>query len=99
MTDTCTLIIFGATGNLAQIKLLPSLFHLERAGLLTPAMRIVCSGRKDFTSDSWRQYVRKVLAEHARDPLTAAHCDDFCDRMHYLRGDLGDDDTLSLIHI
>ena len=93
MTDACTLIIFGATGNLAQIKLLPSLFHLERAGLLTPAMRIVCSGRKDFTSDTWRQYVREVLAEHARDPLTAAHCDDFCDRMHYLRGDLGDDAT------
>ena len=27
MTEACTLIIFGATGNLAQVKLLPALYH------------------------------------------------------------------------
>ena len=37
MTEACSLIIFGATGNLAQLKLLPALFHLEVAGLLPGA--------------------------------------------------------------
>ena len=34
MTDACTCVIFGATGNLASIKLLPALYHLDRAGQL-----------------------------------------------------------------
>ena len=41
MTEACTLIIFGATGNLAQVKLLPALYHLEAAGLLSSGIRIV----------------------------------------------------------
>ena len=32
--DPCVLIIFGANGNLARKKLIPSLFRLEVAGRL-----------------------------------------------------------------
>ncbi len=93
MTEACTLVIFGATGNLAQVKLLPALYHLEAAGLLTPAIRIVCSGRTPYDQEGWLSHVREVLAEHARDPLASEQCDSFCERMHYLQGDLADDDT------
>jgi glucose-6-phosphate 1-dehydrogenase len=93
MTEPCTLIIFGATGNLAQLKLLPSLYHLESSGLLPPTLRIVCSGRSDYTQDSWRHQVREILDEHARDPIVAPNCDRFCDRMHYFQGDLGKGET------
>ena len=55
MTEACTLIIFGATGNLAQVKLLPALYHLEAAAGLLSSDRIVCPGaqnsaRKDGSS-------------------------------------------------
>ncbi|MCB1792538.1 MAG: glucose-6-phosphate dehydrogenase [Gammaproteobacteria bacterium] len=93
MTEACTLIIFGATGNLAQLKLLPALYHLEVSGLLTPDMRIVCSGRTDYTQESWAFHVREILDEHARDPLTAPNCDSFVGRMHYFQGDLKDAQT------
>src|SRR4051812_21282454 len=36
-----TLVIFGATGNLTSIKLIPALLRLESAKLLDSAMRIV----------------------------------------------------------
>jgi glucose-6-phosphate 1-dehydrogenase len=88
MTEACTLIIFGATGNLAQLKLLPALYHLESSGLLPADLKIVCTGRSDYSQESWIDYVRRTLAEHARDPMSAPHCDNFCDRMHYFRGDL-----------
>ena len=40
-----TLLLFGATGDLAQRMLLPSLFGLDVDGLLPPDLRIVGSAR------------------------------------------------------
>jgi glucose-6-phosphate 1-dehydrogenase len=31
ITEPCSLVIFGSTGNLARNKLLPALYHLELA--------------------------------------------------------------------
>ena len=93
MTESCTLVIFGATGNLAQLKLLPSLYHLEAADLLTQELRIVCSGRSDYDPGTWRHQVREILARHARDPVSKEYSDRFCQRLHYLRGDLADAET------
>lgn len=93
MTEACTLVIFGATGNLAQIKLLPALYHLEAAGLLPPALKIVCSGRSDYDQAGWQARVREILDAHARDPLAPPVCDTFCERLYYLRGDLAEAQT------
>jgi glucose-6-phosphate 1-dehydrogenase len=87
MAEPCSLVIFGATGNLAQFKLLPALYHLEAAGMLPPETRIVCSGRTQYGQDDWLQNVRATLDERARDPATSPILDRFCGRMHYLRGD------------
>jgi len=93
MSEACSLIIFGATGNLAQLKLLPALYQLETAGQLHPKMRIICSGRTEYRQEDWLEHVRKVLAEHARDPLRAPNCDTFCRRMLYFQGDPADAET------
>lgn len=37
MTEPCSLVVFGSTGNLARNKLLPALFHLELAEQLAPS--------------------------------------------------------------
>ena len=93
MNEACSLIIFGATGNLAQLKLLPALYHLETAGLLPDGLRIICSGRTDYSQETWESQVREVLSRHAREPLEASDCETFCRRMHYFRGDLAKPDT------
>lgn len=93
MIEASTLIIFGATGNLAQLKLLPALYHLETAGLLTPALRIVCSGRSEYTQEAWREHVLEILEQHAHDPIVAETCATFCGRMHYFRGDIAEAPT------
>ena len=41
--ESCTLMIFGAGGNLARIKLIPALFRLETAGRLPEKMVILAS--------------------------------------------------------
>ena len=40
-------VLFGATGDLATRKLLPSLAQREAEGVLPPRGRIICLGRRD----------------------------------------------------
>jgi len=49
------LVIFGATGDLAQRMLFPSLYGLEADGLCTPAMRILGTGRTDIDAAGFRE--------------------------------------------
>ena len=56
--DACTYVIFGATGNLSQLKLLPALYHLDVAGRLLENTRIVGFGRRDWS--------RRRLAQDSR---------------------------------
>ncbi len=39
--QACDLVIFGAKGDLARRKLLPSLYQLEKAGQIHPDTRII----------------------------------------------------------
>ena len=65
--DDCTFVIFGATGNLSQVKLLPALYHLDVAGRLPPGLKIVGFGRSDWDDETWRGQVREWLAGNATD--------------------------------
>ncbi len=93
MLDPCTFVIFGATGNLSRIKLLPALYHLEQAGKLPEQMGLVCQGRRELDDDSWRDEVRKILAPTARNGLDEEVFSHFCQRICYFRGDLEDQAT------
>ncbi|STD21385.1 glucose-6-phosphate 1-dehydrogenase [Enterobacter asburiae] len=45
--QACDLVIFGAKGDLARRKLLPSLYQLEKAGQIHPDTRILgCRARR-----------------------------------------------------
>ena len=60
-----TLVIFGATGDLARRMLLPSLYFLERDGLLDKRLRIVGAARSEFDRDRFRALVREMVVERA----------------------------------
>ena len=51
----CTIVIFGATGDLSQKKLLPALYHLQAENRLTDDTRIICMGRKESTQEEWQE--------------------------------------------
>jgi glucose-6-phosphate 1-dehydrogenase len=44
--DPCTVVIFGASGDLTKRKLLPALYHLEQAGLLPKDIAVVGVARR-----------------------------------------------------
>lgn len=93
MTPNCSIIIFGATGNLAEVKLIPSLFFLDKSGLLPKRARIVCCGRRDFDQQEWRDNIHRIVHEHSRHSSSDAELAHFCERIDYFSGDLADGNT------
>jgi glucose-6-phosphate 1-dehydrogenase len=58
LPDPFTIVIFGATGDLAARKLLPALYGLNGRRLLPGQFIIVGLGRRDKSDDQFRQEVR-----------------------------------------
>ncbi len=56
-----TLILFGATGDLARRMLLPSLFNLDRDGLLADQVRIIGTARSEHSHDEFRAIARDAV--------------------------------------
>ncbi len=98
MAESSTLIIFGATGNLARVKLLPALYHLEFSGLLDDDLRIVCCGRRDYNRQSWLQQVGEIIdSAHKQGALDTLVLEKFCARMVYFRADLTESPSFKLL--
>ncbi|OBX18898.1 glucose-6-phosphate dehydrogenase [Erythrobacter sp. QSSC1-22B] len=62
------LLLFGATGDLAQRMLLPSLCALHSDGLLAPDLKIVGTARTEMSDDEYREFARKALEQYLPAP-------------------------------
>ena len=97
MTDSCTLVIFGSTGNLAAYKLLPALYHIEAAGRLHPDSRILGFGRRAWSDEEWRSEVRTSLDRRLSGGADPAVLDRLLARCHFVAGDLDDADGFAAL--
>ncbi len=59
--DPCTLVLFGASGNLARVKLYPGLFRLDSIGRLPAELKILAVGRQEVTIEAWRADIKSML--------------------------------------
>lgn len=62
-----TLAIFGITGDLAQRKLLPALYHLAQADELPEQLRIVGISRRDVSLDDVYKQLRSFVGDDTYD--------------------------------
>jgi glucose-6-phosphate 1-dehydrogenase len=93
--DPCTFVIFGATGNLSRVKLMPALYHLEVAGRLPEGTMILANGRRPWDRDKWVAEVRDWITAKARDGVDETVFGRFAERLDYHRGDLTEADTFA----
>ena len=91
MAEPCTFVIFGATGNLSQNKLLPALYHLEEAGRLPEGMVIAGVGRREWNDDQWCDQVAELLDSRARYKLKPEVFARLRERLHFIQGDHNDE--------
>jgi glucose-6-phosphate 1-dehydrogenase len=78
-----TLVLFGATGDLAGRKLLPALSGLCKNHYLPEDFAIIGIGRRDKADQAFREDVRKDLAEFRQESV----CPDFLTHVYYQRTD------------
>ena len=82
------LVVFGATGDLAQRKLLPALFHRDAAGQIPAGSRIIGASRRAMTRDEFIAFARAALEAHvAADERTTERLAAFFARLDYVTVD------------
>jgi len=83
-----TIVIFGASGDLTQRKLVPALFNLYRKGRLPAGTRIVGYARRPYTQDDFRARLRAGAEQFAGGTFDSALWDALATNLWYTRGDL-----------
>ena len=97
-TPVGKLLLFGATGDLAQRMLLPSLFGLHADGLLPDGLTITGSARSDYADKEYRAFAKKALDEFLpKDMKDEKGIKAFLDRLFFQPCDLSDESTFAAL--
>ncbi len=92
--DPCVMVIFGATGDLTNRKLLPALYNLAKGDHLPHKFAVVGVGRQEMTTEDLRTSVREMLTEFVPGGAEATLLEWFNSRCYYTGGDFDDDKKL-----
>jgi glucose-6-phosphate 1-dehydrogenase len=88
----CAMVICGAAGDLTSRKLIPALYNLAKAKLLSSNFAVLGLSRDDLTDEQFRAEVTRFL------PAEDATSEDrkwFTERLFYRKGDFTDSATYS----
>ena len=92
--EPAVIVIFGASGDLTQRKLVPALHTLNCDGLLPARTRLIGVARSDYTDEQFRAHLFEGVQEYARQkPGVCERWPEFEDRISYLEGDYDDPET------
>src|SRR5262249_38433015 len=92
---TQTMVLFGASGDLARRKLLPALYDLGCEGLLPERLAIVGSGGSRLDDDDFRERARSAVEEFSRHPLDENRWQPFAQGLSYVTAPLDSQDTFA----
>jgi glucose-6-phosphate 1-dehydrogenase len=86
-----TLVIFGATGDLAHRKLLPAIYNLAHEGALPERFNLIGVSRSDMSDDKYRDDARESIKEHSRREPDEQVLEKLLEQLRYVTGSFDDD--------
>ncbi len=89
----CTIVIFGATGNLSRLKLMPALFRLDSEKRLPEGSKVLAFGRRAWDQQQWIDEVAKMLTEKYPRGYDEEAFQSFSEKLDYHEGDLSDESS------
>lgn len=101
----CTLVIFGAHGDLTKRLLTPALYNLIGANALDDAFRVIGVDRLEGSDASWRDELGQTMQEFTKDPdaefytpeINAAWWKNLSARIQYYQADFTNLDALNAL--
>ena len=86
------MVIFGASGDLAERKIIPALYYLSREGILPDGFCVIGCGRTQLTDDQFRAKMQQAVTEflHLTPEENAAFPEQFGRRLFYLSGNFSE---------
>jgi glucose-6-phosphate 1-dehydrogenase len=85
--DPCVMVIFGAAGDLTARMLIPALYNLARADLLSKEFAVLGVARAQMTDDDFRKNVHNDVKAYCGDCIDDALWESFSRRFYYFAGD------------
>src|SRR5215218_2715649 len=87
-----TLVIFGATGDLARRKLLPAIYNLAHEGALPERFNLIGISRREQSDDEFRDFARESIKEFSRREADEKVLDGLLERLSYIGFSFDDQD-------
>ncbi|MEN7973353.1 MAG: glucose-6-phosphate dehydrogenase [Verrucomicrobiota bacterium] len=91
--DPVTIVIFGASGDLTQRKLIPALYIAYAQDLLPSAFTIVGFARRDYDDATFREMMAESIKEFSRIPVEDEAVAGFVEHIRYHKGDISNPET------
>lgn len=86
--ESTTIVIFGASGDLTQRKLIPALYNNFKKGRLSACSNIIGFARRPYTDETFRAYLREGVQKFSAESFDEVVWTDFSDQLHYFQGNL-----------
>jgi len=88
--DPCVMVIFGAGGDLTARKLIPALYNLAKADLLSREFAIVGTSHSAMSTEQFRQMVAEDIKHYAGGDVEQDIVEWFVKRLYYVTGEFND---------
>jgi glucose-6-phosphate 1-dehydrogenase len=85
-----TLVIFGATGDLAKRKLLPAIYNLAHEGALPERFNLIGVSRSEMSDDDYRELARDSITQFSRREADPQVLESLLGRIRYVGGTFDD---------
>jgi glucose-6-phosphate 1-dehydrogenase len=86
----CSLVIFGATGDLTHRKLVPAVYNVAAGGELPPAVTVVGFARRKKTDEEFRKELEVAARKHSRQTVRDDLWKGFAQSIFYHQGEFHD---------
>src|SRR5438874_1782394 len=90
VADPCIMVIFGAAGDLTRRKLVPALYNLAKAELLSREFAILGVAHSPMSDDDFRKKLADDIRQYAGSDIDREIWEWFNRRLYYMTGDFGD---------
>src|SRR6266699_1245471 len=88
--DPCIMVIFGAAGDLTRRKLLPALYNLAKAQLLSREFAIVGVAHNAMSTDDFRKKLAEDIRRYAGSEIDPDIWEWFTRRLYYVSAEFND---------